>query len=165
MGEVTVSAVTVTTFGDVAGGDTYFATMLASTAWTGAATDTKGQGLATATRYLLDVGVYDPDTGLAVTPSADDTGVPEGLIEGTYELARAMIADPAILDKIDSSTNQKRVKAGSAEVEFFRPVEGGLFPARVQRAIGIYINPPRDVTNVLCTDEDEDRPELYEGFA
>lgn len=108
------------------------------TAWTALSTDAKGAHLVAATRRLnllrwqgskalgaLQADAF-PRTGLTY---ADGTAVPTDVAPDAVAHATALLAGSIELDNEagssgSSGTNVKRVKAGSAEVEFFRQQTG-----------------------------------------
>lgn len=55
----------------------------------------------------------------------------ESLQRATSKLAAEILTDPKIISQSNTSENIKRAKAGSAEVEFFRPTSGARFPSTV----------------------------------
>lgn len=79
--------------------------------------DAKGRGLASATRKLLGL----PWIGDA--PSVDDP--PDVVKQVSAMLAADMLAKPKLFSDATGASNVKTAKAGSASVEFFRPVPGG----------------------------------------
>lgn len=141
----------------VADADSYFAGRLGATSWTGAATLGKQQALITATR-AADRGALwsgtqtDPTTPQPLqwprdSATCNGDAVPDGTtpdqwVHGVFEYALALLEDESIQDNADSGSNVKRAKAGSAEVEFFRPTSGELsttrFPTVVHELIGCY---------------------------
>ena len=60
--------------------------------------------------------------------SVPSATVPLVVEEATYELALTLLTTPTAQEKRTTGSNTKRVKAGSAEVEFFRPTDGAPFP-------------------------------------
>lgn len=79
-----------------------------------------------------------PRTGLVdcYGSALSSTTYPTIAKEGSFELAYLLSQDSDIEAAGDTASNLKRVKAGSAEVEYFRP-EAGLerFPPKVQELI------------------------------
>lgn len=138
MGQVTISGTTVDIFGTFEAAQSYYAVSLRGTNWGAASQGDKQKALVAATRWILRVGVCGED-GQDLQPSAADTNVPVGVQEGTYELAETLLGDAAAADSATTGTNIKRAKAGSAEVEFFRPEAGSVFPTAAQRLIGPYL--------------------------
>jgi len=73
------------------------------------------------------------------TVVSDD--VPTDIKTGQAELAFELSQNPALevgQGTQGTSTNTKRVKAGSAEVEFFEPTKGVPYPSAVWQRINIY---------------------------
>lgn len=120
MGDVTVGTATLQVFGTLAGAEAYFKTGLGGTAWLAAASSDRPKALVSATRWLLRLGVTDGQTPAPLLPSAADTGVPENVKLGAYELAEALLADASVQTQQNTGSNVKAVGAGSARVEFFR---------------------------------------------
>lgn len=171
MGTVTISGQTVTIYGDETGSRNYWKTMLDGDAWE-SSSDRK-QALVTATRWMDAIGLTDPDTGDTIAPTTDDSGIDTAVIEACYELANALISDSSIRDGFTTGgNNNKRLKAGSAEIEFFRPIDGGAFPPQVLRLLSDYIGSysssngneafGTDVEQPFTSSAD---PDLNEGWA
>lgn len=160
---------------DAADGDLYFADRINGANWIAAATATKEQALVSATDWLdrqvwvgeqtqpkptqpLDwprTGVTDPE-GIAV----DSGTVPSFIEHGCLELAAALIDDPTILDLMSATgDNVKKVKGGSAEIEFFfdpSTVAGTKFPKIVMELVSFYLESSASVTNPLASGTDEE---------
>ncbi len=126
--------------------DAYFADSLRAAQWNGYTTEQKDAGLIEVTR-IMERGTYKgekevptqalafPRSGVtdcdgnAITPA--DTLVMAK--EAQFEYAILVIATPALLSQRDATgSNTKRLKAGSAEIEYFRPTIGGRLPTTVQ---------------------------------
>lgn len=181
MGQVVISGNTITVYGSQAGARSYWQGMLNNQTFIGAESNTQKQSLVTATRWIESFGLTDPDTGQNITPTIDDMGVPEDVLSAVYELSSALIADPSIRETFTTGgNNNKRLKAGSAEIEFFRPEDGGAFPAQVLRLLGRYLNSgslssgegggsalgnESFGTDVCQPFVDRQRPNLTEGFS
>lgn len=127
----------------------YFEGALHGSAFSSASTTVQDQALVTATR-MLDrqnwqgtktsdaqalawprTGVSDRE-GVAIGSST----VPADIINAQCELALALINNQSVQDSSSNSLNTKRLKAGSAEIEYFRPTRAGRFPTIVQELIG-----------------------------
>lgn len=106
--------------------DTYLAAdSLYAALWAALTEDDKGRALVSAYRRFLRL------------PWADDT-LPEAeqdVIDASILLAAQISQDAAVATGAGTGSNTRRVKAGSAEVEFFKPQKGALFTADVMAMI------------------------------
>lgn len=131
----------------------YFEGALHGASWVAATDTVKDQALVTATRMLdrqrWQGSKYDSEQALAwprsgVTDregnSIDETAVPQDILDATCELALSLIIDSDVQNSSSSSQNIKRVQAGSASVEYFRPTFGGRFPTIVQELVGYLLS-------------------------
>ena len=119
MPTISIGANQYPAFQSVAGADAYLAADVARAAsWALRNADAKARGLISATRVLLALPWCDE----APDPEAGDT--PDLIAELTAELAADLLARPALLADASTNGNIKVAKAGSAQVEFFSPVEG-----------------------------------------
>lgn len=120
--------------------DTYLeASVRAALAWAGVDPTTKDRSLITAFRtFEREFDLVDPATGLPVDPAAAPQDVKDAQSEYAFELSQ----NPS-LDTVESTgSNQKKLKAGSAEIEFFRPTDGAgalRFPKAVMALLGPFI--------------------------
>lgn len=64
--------------------------------------------------------------------------VPDGLKAACCELALSLLSNPDSVDQVNTNNNVKRVKAGSAEVEFFGAVRGDRFTRSVMDILKLY---------------------------
>jgi len=177
MGTVSIAGKTFDIYGEhltddsgppvVESASTYFAASLNASAWNDATLDDQARALVTAGRIFdkqLWVGTpTDPDTpqplawprtgvpdcdGIAATT----TDIPMKIVEGSYELALAILADAAVQTQTNTGSNTKRVlarkKVGDLEVEdeteYFSPTNSGAnagtrFPTQVQELIKCYV--------------------------
>lgn len=127
----------------------------AATAWLALTPDQQKQTLVASTRMLDSMAwagqptqpYPDPQTlkwprsGVSRTDGSpvDDATVPPEIEHGSYELAALLAAQPAIQDQQDASQNVRSLQAGSASIEYFRPVTGGRFPVPVQALVGQFL--------------------------
>lgn len=134
MGTVTIATNTYDIYGTVADADVYLAARIGADSWTMATADIKAQALVTGTRLIrtwLAAQGYDVDPASAVDVEIENAN---------YELAYALLVNPGLQDQPrQSSGNRKRVKAGSAEVEYFRPDSGSRFSSAVQSLLAVWI--------------------------
>lgn len=134
MGSVTIGSDSFDIYGTTAGADSYMAAKIGATAWAAASSTTKAQALVTGTRMIQR---YLASKGQAVDPSG---AVDEEIENANYELANALVVDSTIQDNATQSQNTRRLKAGSAEVEYFRPVEAGRFSIQVMELLNAWLS-------------------------
>ena len=72
-------------------------------------------------------------------PVEADGTVPLGIEFGQYELAVLLVEDPDVFSQPGTGSNERRLKAGSAEIEFFSRTDGKLFPSQVLDLIKPYL--------------------------
>lgn len=84
------------------------------------------------------------------------------LKDAVCELAIAMAADSAVIDQANTSKNVRRVQAGSATVEFFKPSKGSRFPSEVMRILqagsmldGVAVSTPVASGTTVCSSFDD----------
>lgn len=151
---ITIGAVNYSVYGlgnadPLQDADDYLAAKIGST-WSTLATLVRQQALVSAAR-LLDRSVFwsgtktsaaqalewprdnavNGCTGEAVT----DGTIPDEIAYGQFELACLLALDAELLNASGTGSNVKRVKAGSAEVEFFTPTNQGEFETRLPQAV------------------------------
>lgn len=134
--------------------EAYFLHKIHAADWDSATDPTKTDALVTATSMLdrqnwqgsktqeaptqaLDfprTGLTDPE-GTAIASDA----VPQFVLDATCELALALIQNLSVQTQKNTEQNIKRLKAGTAEIEYFRGISGGRFPTIVQELIGYYL--------------------------
>lgn len=76
--------------------------------------------------------------------AVDSTTVPDAIVDAVFELAAMIADDPDIVAQVDSSSNIKRVKAGSAEVEYHNATStrngtATKLPYVIQQLVGPYL--------------------------
>lgn len=143
---------------DAAAGDVYFTDRINGTNWLAQTTAKKEQALISATSWLdrqLWVGAQTqpkptqpldwPRTGVVDEEgnAVDSGSVPQFIIDATFELALALINDSTVQENPSATgDNVKRVKGGSAEIEFFfdpSTVSGTVFPKIVMELVSFYL--------------------------
>lgn len=139
---------------NVADADIYFEHAIHADAWDAAPAATKESALVTATRTLDRQGwlgekyqdaptqVLDfPRSGLTDSEgdAVDETAVPQEIFDATCEYGLALINDAALQDQQNTGSNIKKVKAGSAEIEYIRGTSGPRFPTIVNELIGLWL--------------------------
>ena len=136
MGQITISGTVFDVYGTEAGAADYFKGTLASSAWSDASSGDKKKSQISAARWLDRqswVGEKTSDAQPLAWPRTgvegfDDATTPDEVIDAEYELILILLNDPTADTKANTSQNTKRVKAGSAEVEFFGQVDGSSVP-------------------------------------
>ena len=108
----------------LANAQTYFANRFSHDAWHNLDPGAQLRVLITASQQISRMVITSAK--MPFTPSAD-----QALQDATCELALAMAIDSAVVDQANTSQNIKSVKAGSVNVQFFRPTSGGRFPSLV----------------------------------
>lgn len=120
MATITIGANDYDAFISVADADIYLAGDISrAVAWALLNDDAKGRALISATRMLLTLPWCDTAPDPAVDPA------PTIVQEVAAMLAADLAASPDLFADASGNSNIKRAKAGSAEVEFFSPVDGG----------------------------------------
>lgn len=105
-------------FGDMFEADTYLTgDVLRAAGWLARTEDEKGRGLASATRMMLSLPWCDEPPTIEAAPDL--------VKEISFMLAADLLAKPQLFRDASGDSNVKSAGAGSARVEFFRPVEGG----------------------------------------
>ncbi len=141
MGQVTIGGTVFEIYGTEADADNYMKARWGSETWIDADAADKRQTLVSATRMIdrenwlgqrtvSAQSLEFPRTGLTDKDgnAVDSATVPLAVEEANYELALALLNDAAVQEADTTGSNVKRVKAGSAEVQFFRPTDGTPFP-------------------------------------
>lgn len=142
-------------YANVTQADSYLiANFLAST-WFDLTDDQKGQLLVTATR-LFDRQCWlgeKTEAGQPLQWPRSDTGVegvednvvPEGIINGSIELAFAILTDDSVVNsQVPGAQKLRSLTAGSVNMQWFRGAEGNQarysrFPLPVQELVGKYM--------------------------
>lgn len=136
-----------------ANADIYFADSLRNATWSALLPATKDQALVEATRVFERQSWQGAKEDSAQTLAFPRTGLTdcEGnaisaddsltiISEAQYEYALLLSQDVNILQNRDATgTNTRRLRAGSAEIEFFRPQEGTRFPLVIHDLIGCFL--------------------------
>lgn len=132
MGSVTIGANDYDIYGTQAAATIYLGAKIGQTEWTAAGTSTQAQALVTATRLIE---TWLTSKGFTEDPA---TSTDVNIQNATYELAYALVVSPSLQGAANQNGNRRRVKAGSAEVEYFRPERGGRFPVQVQALLNAF---------------------------
>ena len=121
---------TANSYATIAQADTYLDDSVRAGSWEFLDDDSKARALLTATRMLdrrdWDGEPADEDQTRAFPRTGTDyssTQFPNPIIEACIELAYELTQDSAV-ETTEQGKNTKRLKAGEAEIEYFRP--GGV---------------------------------------
>lgn len=119
MPQVDIGTETYEVYADVDFADAWLAADVARAAgWAMRNPDAKARGLVSATRMLLGLPWVD-----GLIPDFDTA--PAVVAQVCAMLAADLLGKPALFGNPAGNSNVKNVKAASAAVEFFRPVDGG----------------------------------------
>lgn len=167
---ITIGGTPFDVYGPRSDADDYFQGKLNRTAWTGANGASRDRALVSATR-LLDLEQWQgvptdlttpqplawPRTGV-VDKNGQPVGInafPNDLLSGYYELAVAIVGDPALDEAANQDANIKRVQADVVNVTFFRPVSGTRFPTSVHNYIKQFLDAGSTVLGGVASGTDE----------
>lgn len=155
MGTVTISGTAFDIYGTRAAADTYMSARLGNESWKGASSSDKDKSLVSGTRYIDRQNWQGQKTDL-ITPQplefprtglTDKDGnavgsvlVPLLVEEANYEMALTILADTTASDNATSGSNIKAVRAGTAEVKFFRAEDGTKLPTTIHEMIGLWLD-------------------------
>jgi hypothetical protein len=151
MPTVTISGTDYDVYADVATADEFLAADFSATLWRAETDeDQKARALVTATR-LLDRMEWlgnktDVDQPLEWPRSAtglddvDPDVVPQAIIDGSVVLAKLIHSGSKVDSSASTSSNIRRQKAGSVEIEYFFPLEDGTrLPTEVMELVSRYL--------------------------
>lgn len=189
MGTVLISGTSYDVYGTSAGLKSYMAANVNSAGYDDASSSGRKKAHISATRWLDRANWQgnrtDPDTPQALEfprtglsnkdgESVASDAVPTAVDEACYELVIYLLDDESITQNLSSGSNVKKVKAGSAEVEFFRGTDGIYpeFPTEVHNLIGWFLEGAGEIstpyapgTDVESAFDDGDRYSVSEGLA
>lgn len=152
MTTVTINAIDYDVYADVTTADEFLAADFSATLWRAETDDDqKARALVTATRLLdrmdwlgsktdVDQALQWPrsDTGL---DEVDPDEVPQAIIDGSIVLAKLIHAGSKVDSSTTTTSNVKRQKAGSVEIEYFFPFEDGArLPTEVWELVSRYLS-------------------------
>lgn len=108
-------------------------------------------------------GVSDPEGNAVASDS-----VPQFILDATCELALALLQDLTVQTNADTSANIRSLKAGSAEIEYFKGTSGPRFPTIVHELVWFYLSGTSSATAPYygATEAESGLPdyELSEGY-
>lgn len=124
MPSVTIGTASYDVYTSVAEATDYLnADMARHSVWSAASDDNKKRGLVSATRLIQQAPQWNGQA-----PSPSDASPDLDLKAATSLLAADIVAKPSLSSGASTASNVKSAGAGSAKVEFFKPVSGNLFP-------------------------------------
>lgn len=149
MGSVTINTNTFNVYSQTANALTdatnYLSGKIGNASWESAGTEKQKQAMVSATRWIQrSLAALLGDE--ASIPDASTTPANQLLSEATYEAAFSLVVDEAQISSQDQRDNKKRLKAGSVEIEFFRPESGAILPAEANALLIRYLNTLGSVT-------------------
>jgi len=129
MADLNLSGNSYKSYASVAEADQYLAADAGqAVAWAARDDDAKARALISATRYMAGLAWINQDI-----PAYD---APGDAVRDVCAILAALVAeDPDLLDGASPASNVKRVKAGSAEVEFLGPTGARRIPDRLARML------------------------------
>lgn len=112
--------------------DTYFSDSIRFSSWDAIAYETKDRALITASRQI---SIYVIDEYKLGTVLEGD--IPASLANASAEYALDIALDPNVATQSNTGSNTKKLKAGSAEIEYFSPTyaTSGRFPQYITEMI------------------------------
>lgn len=143
-------------YATIAEADAYLDNSIRATAWATVLDDDKARALITATRLIdkqclcgdqtdPDQPLHFPATGVVDHEGDEvpDDEVPLGITNATIELAFELSQNPSLESSSNTGSNTKRLKAGSVEIEKFRPgdVLGSKGVKRFPTVVQEYLSP------------------------
>lgn len=133
----------------------YLAARLGAEPWAAAGEDTREKALVTASRYfdglkwkgkktVASQPLAWPRTGVVLSDGTpvDSTYYPLPVTLASYELAFQLLLNPTLLTNVQQGGpgNVKRLKAGSAEIEFFKGTPLTVLPAGLLMQLEEYLD-------------------------
>lgn len=162
MAEVTIGAEDYAVFADTDFADPYLAAdVLRADDWESRSDVQKARGLVSATRMLNTL------PWIAPAPATDDEDLPAVVKEVASMLAADLLAKPKLFVDASGNSNIKSAGAGSAKVEFFRPVEDGaaiprsMWDALVAAGLVGTVGSPDGLAGAIVTGISSGRRPLY----
>lgn len=123
----------------------YFAPHISGDTYLDAEFSDKQKALITA-RRLIDqqnyLGSPAVSTQTTAFPRGSDTAVPIAIETAQYEIALLLLGDPEFFNADTTGSNEKRLKAGPVEIEFFSRTSDGsapIFPPQIDRLLKPYL--------------------------
>ena len=152
----------------------YLSASLSGDVFSGASFTAKNQGLVMARRFIDRQRFKGSPTvtgQFTSFPRDGSSTVPLAIEFAQYELSVVLIGDPDRFTHSDGGSNEKRLRAGSVEIEFFQSTLAGsggsglpkVFPDHVQdlilpfldvsSSLSTYAGGTGNVSSVICEDD------------
>lgn len=151
---ITFNTVDYDVYSSVAEADEYLQVDVArADNWDVLDTEDKQKAIITASRKLDKLnwqGSKSVSTQALAWPRDLVTPTPDEIFEAAALLAADIAQDPTIAEKTTSS-NTKKVKAGSVEVEFFRAEDGTVLPMAIFDLIKQYLESGNSLTGIVAS--------------
>ena len=145
IGSVVIRGNSFPIYGSQPRADEYFSARLGAENWTSAQFIEKSQGLVTARRRIDREpfrGAKTVASQLAAFPRDGETTIPLPVEFAQYEFALILLGDVTQYEQASTASNVKRLKAGTAEIEFFSgltPAESTIFPDHIHDLLLPYL--------------------------
>lgn len=147
VGSVSISGNAYPVYGSRERATEYLNAHPSGTTFTEGEFDAQGRALITARRWLdrqTWLGSKTVSTQETAFPRDPDTTVPLPIEFASYEIALLIMDDPEIMNQESQGSNERLLKAGPVQIEFFSKTEGtkGVFPPQIADLIGPYLSSP-----------------------
>lgn len=151
---VVLDGVAYDVYADIATADEYLNASPDYATWDALTDPVKGRYLITATRILErqrwqgsktddDQLLAWPRSGLTYPDgtAVDENGIPQQIVDACCEIALSLALGTDVQGTATTARTEKRLKAGSVEVEYFRGAEGAgyRFPLPIHELIGYWL--------------------------
>lgn len=189
MGIVTVDTNNIEVYGDLPTAKIYVAGLVtpAAAAWRLLLDNEKARYMVAAKNYIdrqfwqgvptfvlpgpVVTTLQFPRTGLLTRAGApvDSTVVPPNVVTAEFELSVLLLADPTIVNAVNTGSNLKTIKAGPVDAEFFKPTIGILgnatkLPTVLMDLIGIWLGSISTQAGIVSGNVDDDGNPIDTAF-
>lgn len=151
MAIVTINSVDYDTYATIAEASEYLsADFVLASVWSGLTSDQQAQVLVSSARRFDTLSwkgdktsdsqpLAWPRSNTTIT-GVDDSAIPEDIVNASIMYAALVAQTPDLLSAQNQSSNTKRLKAGSAEIEYFSATSGSIMPTRVNQLLLKYLD-------------------------
>lgn len=185
VGHVSIGSDVFDVYGSEAGAATYMAARLGADDWDDASATDKKKAMVSATRWIdrarwqgaqtdgdTPQPLAFPRTGLTDCDgnAVADTWTPDA---AAYELALVLLGDASVPESVDSGSNIKKLKAGPAELEYFKGTTGRVsrFPTIAHELLRCFLEGAGGIGGAWASDtvaesafDDDDRYDYGRGL-